>query len=133
MLVTFLIHEATALWDVGYATTARTVTPIEQHVRSFLEMIPMIAIVCVVSIHWSQFSALFGVGEEMPRFDLNWKPEPLPSAYIVAVLSIILLFESCPMSRSCCAVCARMPVSLFRPRPVPRKQDGQRCVDEQHR
>jgi hypothetical protein len=43
MIVTFFIHEATALWDVSYATTARTVTPIEQHVHSFLEMIPLMA------------------------------------------------------------------------------------------
>jgi hypothetical protein len=63
MLATFLIHEETALWDVSYATTARTVTPIDQHVHSFLEMIPLMAIVCVVSIHWSQFLALFGASE----------------------------------------------------------------------
>jgi hypothetical protein len=40
MIVMFLVHEATALWDVSYATTLRTVTPIEQHVHSFLEIIP---------------------------------------------------------------------------------------------
>ncbi|WP_250889215.1 hypothetical protein [Mesorhizobium sp. dw_380] len=39
MIVSFFIHEATAMWDVRYATTARTVMPIEQHVHSFLEMI----------------------------------------------------------------------------------------------
>jgi hypothetical protein len=45
MIGSFLVHEATALWDVSYATTAREVTPIEQHVHSFLEMIPLMAIV----------------------------------------------------------------------------------------
>lgn len=43
MLLAFVAHEATALWDVSYATTARTVTPIEQHVHSFLEIIPLMA------------------------------------------------------------------------------------------
>ncbi|TIU33740.1 MAG: diguanylate cyclase, partial [Mesorhizobium sp.] len=28
MIVTFFVHEATAMWDVRYATTARTVSPI---------------------------------------------------------------------------------------------------------
>ena len=81
------------IWDVSYATTARSVTPIEQHVHSFLEMIPLMAILCVVSIHWGQFLALFGVGSERARFDLVWKSEPLPVAYIVSVLVVILLFE----------------------------------------
>jgi hypothetical protein len=30
MILVFSVHEATALWDVSYATTARTATPIEQ-------------------------------------------------------------------------------------------------------
>ena len=84
------------IWDVSYATTARSVTPIEQHVHSFLEMIPLMAILCVVSIHWGQFLALFGVGPERARFDLIWKSEPLPIAYIVSVLVVILLFEFLP-------------------------------------
>jgi hypothetical protein len=96
MIVSYFIHEATALWDVSYATTARTVTPIEQHVHSFLEMIPLMAILCVVSIHWGQLLALFGVGPERARFDLIWKSEPLPIAYIVSVLVVILLFEFLP-------------------------------------
>lgn len=96
MIVAFLIHEATALWDVSYATTARAVTPIEQHVHSFLEMIPMMAIVCVASLHWSQFLALFGLGTQAPRFDLIWKSEPLPILYVTLVLLCVVLFEFLP-------------------------------------
>ncbi|MFL5265921.1 MAG: hypothetical protein ACJ8AH_04880 [Stellaceae bacterium] len=61
MIGSFLVHEATALWDVSHATTAREVTPIEQHVHSFLEMIPLMAIVAIVGMHWGQFLALFGL------------------------------------------------------------------------
>jgi hypothetical protein len=96
MIVSYFIHEATAFWDVSYATTARTVAPVEQHVHSFLEMIPLMAILCVVSIHWGQFLALFGVGPERARFDLIWKSEPSPIAYVVSVLVVILLFEFLP-------------------------------------
>jgi hypothetical protein len=51
MIIAFVIHEATALWDVSYAVTARDVMPIEQHVHSFLEMIPLMGILFVVTRH----------------------------------------------------------------------------------
>ena len=92
----FFGHEATTLWDVSYATTARSVTPIAQHEHSFLELIPLMAILCVVSIHWSQVLAFFGARPESARFDLVWKSEPLPIAYIISVLAVILLFEFLP-------------------------------------
>ena len=96
MIVAFFIHEATALWDVSYAVTARDVTPIEQHVHSFLEMIPLMAILFVVSRHWDQFLALFGFGVETARFDLAWKDLPLPATYVFSVMTAILLFELIP-------------------------------------
>lgn len=96
MVGAFFLHEATALWDVSYAVTARYVSPIEQHVHSFLEMIPLMAILLILSRHWGQFLALFGFGSEPARFDILWKGEPLPTAYIIVVLCIALLFNLLP-------------------------------------
>ncbi|WP_225769922.1 hypothetical protein [Inquilinus sp. Marseille-Q2685] len=96
MIVAFLAHEATALWDVGYAVTRREVTPFEQHVHSFLEMLPLMATAFVAVLHWPQVLALFGLGPEPARFDLTWKQEPLPVAYIAVVLTAALLFELLP-------------------------------------
>lgn len=96
MIVAFLAHEATALWDVSYAVTRREVTPFEQHVHSFLEMLPLMATAFVAVLHWPQVLALFGLGPEPARFDLTWKQEPLPVAYIAAVLIAALLFELLP-------------------------------------
>ncbi|MBZ9869390.1 diguanylate cyclase [Mesorhizobium sp. BR1-1-9] len=96
MIITFFVHEATAMWDVSYATTARTVTPIEQHVHSFLEMIPLMGLVSVISLHWGQFLALFGAGTETARFELVWKSQQLPVTYIACVMAVILLFELLP-------------------------------------
>ncbi|TPI45053.1 diguanylate cyclase [Mesorhizobium sp. B2-9-1] len=96
MIVTFFVHEATAIWDVRYATTARTVSPVEQHVHSFLEMIPLMGLVIVVALHWGQFLALFGAGTERARFDLTWKEQQLPVIYIAAVMIVIVLFELLP-------------------------------------
>jgi hypothetical protein len=96
MIAAFFIHEATALWDVSYAVTARNVSPIEQHVHSFLEMIPLMAILFVVTRHWDQFLALFGFSAEPARFSLAWKEEPLPVTYVISILAATLLFEVIP-------------------------------------
>lgn len=96
MIVAFLVHEATALWDVRYATTARTVTPIEQHVHSYLEVIPLMGIFIIVSRHWEQFLALFGAGPEPARFDLAWKSEQLPLAYLITLLLANVLLVILP-------------------------------------
>ena len=74
----------------------RKVSPIEQHVHSFLEMIPLMGLVSVVSLHWGQFLALFGAGTERARFDLAWKQEQLPVAYVAIVMIVIALFELLP-------------------------------------
>jgi hypothetical protein len=96
MIVMFLLHEATALWDVSYAESARRVTPLEQHVHSLLEMIPLMALLLIVSRHWPQFLALFGAGDEVARFDLNRKPEPLPALYEASVLAGAFLLGLAP-------------------------------------
>lgn len=96
MILIFFIHEATALWDVTYAVGTREVTPIEQHIHSFLEMIPLIAIICVSALYWGQFKALFGMGDENARFDLTWKADPLPAAYIVTLMTAVMLMVVIP-------------------------------------
>src|SRR4051812_30643770 len=87
MIAGFLLHEATSLWDVSYAIDKRYVSPLEQHVHSFLEMIPLMAGAFVAVMHWGQLLALFGLGSEPARFAIEWKQSPLPVGYIVAVFA----------------------------------------------
>lgn len=94
MAVCFLLHEATAFWDVTYANAKRVVPPIEQHVHSFFEMLPLIGLLLVVALHWEQFVALFGNGT--PRFEFVLKQEPLPWIYVATVLSLTAFFELLP-------------------------------------
>jgi len=96
MIVAFLAHEVTALWDVSYAKTRRDISPIEQHVHSFLELIPFAAGLLLATLHWPQFLALFGLGDEPSRFVLELKREPLPPMYVVAVLAGAALLEALP-------------------------------------
>jgi hypothetical protein len=96
MIGVFLIHEATALWDVSYAVTGRRVGPVEQHIHSFLELIPLMAILCVVLLHWQQFLALAGMSPEPADFTLAWKAQKLPTSYVTVLFAAILLFELLP-------------------------------------
>ncbi len=96
MILAFVLHDATALWDVSYAVTRREVTPIEQHVHSFLEMVPLMAISFITVLHWPQFSALFGVGRESADLAVRFKDEPLPPHYVPAALGSMLFFEVLP-------------------------------------
>jgi hypothetical protein len=94
MIVSLILHQATAMWDVHYANQTREVTPIEQHVHSVLEMIPFAGFLMVLALHWASFAALFGFGQA--DFNLTLKSEPLPVSYIATMLVLTLMFEVLP-------------------------------------
>ena len=96
MIICLVLHEATAIWDVSFAYARREVTPTEQHVHSFLEMLPLMGLVLIAVLHCGQFQALFGFGPEVARFDITLKQEPVPTLYIAVVLLSALLFEVLP-------------------------------------
>ena len=96
MVGALLVHDATALWDVSYAVTKRNVTPIEQHVHSFLEMVPMMAVSFVSVLHWPQLIALLGVGPERPDWSIRWKHPPLPAKYTAMMLAAQVTLEWVP-------------------------------------
>ena len=94
MIVCLVLHEATAMWDVRLANRTREVMPIEQHIHSVLEMLPLTAVLMVIALNWSAFLGVFGMApaEFAPRL----KDEALPWPYIVSVLIATLLFEVLP-------------------------------------
>jgi hypothetical protein len=96
MIVCFVLHEATSLWDVSYASKRRAITPIEQHVHSLLEMLPLMGLLLILVPHWNQFLALFGLGPEVADFRLALKQHPLPWPYVTAVLLAVALLELLP-------------------------------------
>jgi len=96
MIVCLLAHEATAIWDVSYAYRTREVTPTEQHVHAFLEMLPLMGLLIVITVHWQQFLSLFGLGQETPEFAVRLRQPPLPWMYVSVVLLLVVLFEVLP-------------------------------------
>lgn len=96
MIAVFFLHEATAMWDVSYAITARDVSPVEQHVHSFLEMVPLLAVTVISLLHWPQLQALLGRRVEPYRKLLQWKKDPVSPGYIAAALGAMGAFEFLP-------------------------------------
>jgi hypothetical protein len=92
MLIALVVHEFTAFWDVTYAHTKRYISPLEQHVHSFMEILPIMAISFVTVMYWDQFLALFGLGVQPARFELRLKPDPISTLYLVALFFSILVF-----------------------------------------
>jgi len=95
IIASFFLHEATAMWDVSYAVTAREVSPLEQHVHSFLEMTPLLAVTLITAMHWPQLKALAGLRVEPPR-RLRWKEAPLSRAYLGGAFAGMTALEILP-------------------------------------
>ncbi|MGE5475247.1 MAG: hypothetical protein ACM3Q1_01200 [Bacteroidales bacterium] len=96
MVAAFALHEVTALWDVRYAVAHRRVTPIEQHVHSFLEMMPLMGLAFVAALHPQQALALLGLGGEAADWGIRPKADPLPWGYLLTVLGAVAALEILP-------------------------------------
>lgn len=96
MMLGFLLHEATVLWDVRYASAQRSVSPVEQHVHSFLEVLPLVAGTLLIMLHTDQFLALLGLAHITPEFSFEPKELPLAGEYLVAIAVIIVTFVGFP-------------------------------------
>lgn len=77
-----------------YASATREVGPFEQHIHSFLEMLPLMGLVMVIVLHWDQFIALFGLAPA--RYDISLKDPPLDFGYVATILILVVLFELLP-------------------------------------
>ncbi|MGZ9204799.1 MAG: diguanylate cyclase [Nitrospira sp.] len=96
MLVALVAHEATALWDVTYAHTRRYIGPLEQHVHSFLEVLPIMAVSFVTVLYWDQLQALLGMGSQTARFEFRPKADPISAPYLLSFFGSIAIFIGIP-------------------------------------
>lgn len=95
MIAAFFAHEATVMWDVDYAIKRRDVSPLEQHVHSFLELVPLSALMLLSLLHWPQFKALVGL-DVPPPSTIRGKHEPLGRVYVIADLAAMAAFGLLP-------------------------------------
>jgi hypothetical protein len=91
-----VLHEMTAIWDVVFTSPRRTILPAEQHIHSFLEMVPFCVASAAVCMHWDQARALFGRGPERADFALRLRQPRIPAEYMLAILSAFVLLGAIP-------------------------------------
>jgi hypothetical protein len=86
-----VVHEATALWDVRTAVESdREVTPLEQHIHSYLESLPYGALASLMCLHADQVKSLLRGGRGDPD---AWRPvprrRPLSRAYLAGIAGAV--------------------------------------------
>jgi hypothetical protein len=88
-------HTATSWRDVAYAAQLRHISPGEQYVHSFLNVLPWVALALVAILHWPVVVAMFD-----PAIASDWKPHwrqpPFDGGIVFAVLASSLLFGALP-------------------------------------
>jgi hypothetical protein len=88
-------HTATSWRDVKFAAQLRHISPGEQYVHSFLNVLPWIALALVGILHWPVVVALFDPAIASD-WTLHWRQPALDGWILAAVLSSSLLFGALP-------------------------------------
>jgi hypothetical protein len=80
-----LAHMAVSLWDTSFALPRRHISPLEQQVHSYLEMLPAFALALVIVLHWEAVTH--------PVWLLSARAQPLPwsGGVLIALLPGLLL------------------------------------------
>jgi hypothetical protein len=80
-------HMAVSLWDTSYAQPRRYISPLEQHIHSYLDTLPLFALALASVMHWDALAN--------PVWSLSPRPRPLPWTWgvllaLVAGLAMII-------------------------------------------
>jgi hypothetical protein len=113
-------HELVVLWDVAYAAPRRRVSVTEQHLHSFLEVLPFATFSFLLCLRADQVLALAGLGTEKPDFRLRLKEEPPPPAYVAGLLAATALLIGVPYAEELLRCIRVNPSPLPRPKRTPR-------------
>ncbi|MGN6512954.1 MAG: hypothetical protein ACTHKZ_05185 [Lysobacteraceae bacterium] len=95
LLAGVVAHTATSWADLRWATPRRAITPGEQYVHSFLNVLPWSALALVVVLHWREAAALLDPATAAD-WTLRLRDPPFPPALLAAVLASSLLLGVLP-------------------------------------
>lgn len=95
MFAGVVAHTASSWSDLRYAYGLRRITPLEQYVHSFLNVLPWVALALVVVLHWPVVAAVAN-----PALESDWTLHPRRPGFdgdiLVAVLSASVVFTVMP-------------------------------------
>ena len=126
MIAAFVLHQATALWDVAYAVAVREVTPVEQQVHDFLALMPLMALSFLAVLHWQEFLGLFGLDDGSAQRGFKPKRDPLPTSLLPRSSARSPCSTGCPIWRSCGVGCASGSRRTSGRGPAPRRAQNRR-------
>jgi hypothetical protein len=96
MMANLVAHEATAFWDVRTAYAGgREVRPNEQHIHSFLEVLPFAAVAFLGCLHPEAVRGLFGL-RGGARWRLRLKRPGLAPSYLAGIGAAIAALLALP-------------------------------------
>jgi hypothetical protein len=84
MILLVVAHTLTAFWDVSFTEHRRDISPLEQHIHGYLEMLPLFALCLVAILSWESFAPL--LTGEFASFTIRSRAIPLPTWVVVIVL-----------------------------------------------
>jgi hypothetical protein len=95
LVLLFLTHEATVWFELRFVQPLRHISPTEQMVHSFMEIIPLGGIALLAGLHGQ---ALLGLGSPGVA-DWQWrlKAEPLPAGYVLSAVAGIFVVNVLPL------------------------------------
>lgn len=96
VLLACIAHELTMWWDLGYASSKRTIPPVEQWVHGVQMSLPWVGFVTLCIAHREQALAIVGLGSAAPDWALRWRDPPVPAEAKAAVLAGAALLVVAP-------------------------------------
>lgn len=84
MAILVLAHSVLAHMDVSYTDGRRYISPLEQHIHGFMDVLPLVAVAIFGVLHWNEISA----GLKSPLLSLA---TPVTSARILLLASFAVL------------------------------------------
>jgi hypothetical protein len=91
----FLAHEFTTWLELRYVVGRREVSPIEQMVHSFMELLPLAGLFLLAVLSVERYG---GGALEPSAWTLRPKAEPLPAGYLAAALAGAALLNVLPLA-----------------------------------
>lgn len=88
-----IVHAVVAYWDTAYTHQRREIGPLEQHVHSWLDMLPLVALAIVLLVNSAQVEAALAGGGD---WSLRRRQSALPAATLLLVIGSGLLFAVLP-------------------------------------
>jgi len=79
--VCVVAHMAVSLWDTSFSQPRRHISPLEQQIHSYLEMLPLFALALACVLHWD---AVLN-----PSWTWSSRQQPLPEPWTSSVLALL--------------------------------------------